>query len=196
MLKGTRIIIPTKLRPQILELLHYAHLGVDKTRDMAKSTVYWPNIHKEIENMIKNCQTCQEMLPTKPANTLIPHPIPSSAWYTLGADVFYLNKKIYLCLIDYFSKFPVIHELPDNSTHSLKEAFKDIISEYGFFRELVSDAGTNFTLDEFQTFCRKLDIKSKITSRYHHSSNGQVENCIKLIKHTFNKCLKIIRTLD
>ena len=96
------------MQPQILELLHYAHLGVYKTRDMAKLTVYWPNIHKEIENMIKNCQTCQEMLPTKPANTLIPHPIPSSAWYTLGADVFYLSKKIYLCLIDYFSKFPVI----------------------------------------------------------------------------------------
>ena len=68
-LKGARIIIPTKLQPQILELLHYAHLGVDKTRDMAKSTVYWPNIHKEIEKMVKNCQTCQEILPTKPANT-------------------------------------------------------------------------------------------------------------------------------
>ena len=54
----------------------------------------------------------------------------------------------------------------------------------------MSDAGTNFTSDEFQTFCRKLDIKSKITSSYHHSSNGQVENCIKLIKRTFNKCLK------
>ena len=115
-----------KLRPQILELLHYAHLGVDKTRDMAKLTVYWPNIHKEIENMVKNCQTCQEMLPTKPANTLIPHPIPSSAWYTLGADVFYLDMKIYLCLIDYYRKFPIIRELPDNSTHSMKEAIKDI----------------------------------------------------------------------
>ena len=157
---------------------------------MAKSTVYWPNIHKEIENMVKNCQTCQEMLPTKPANTLIPHPIPSSAWYTLSADGFYLDRKIYLCLIDYYSKFPVIHELPDNSTHSLKEAIKDIISEYGFFTELVSDAGTNVMSDKFQTFCRKLDIKSKITSSYHHSSNGQVENCIKLIKHTFNKCIK------
>ena len=130
------------------------------------------------------------MLPTKPANTLIPDPIPSSAWYTLGADIFYLDMKIYLYLIDCYSKFPIIHELPDNSTHSLKEAIKDVISEYGFFKELVSDTDTNFTSDDFQTFCRKLDIKSKITSSYHHSSNGQVENCIKLIKRTFNKCFK------
>ena len=106
--------------------------------------------------MVMNCQTCQEMLPTKPSNTLIPHPIPSGAWYTLGADVVYLDKKIYLCLIDYYSKFPVICELPDNSTHSLKEAIKDIISEYGFFRELVSDEGTNFTSDEFKHFAGSL----------------------------------------
>ena len=139
---------------------------------------------------MKSCTACSELLPTRPANPLIPHPIPSSTWYTLGADIFHLDKKIYLCVVDHHSKFPIVKELLDNSMHSLKEAFKDIISEHGIFGELVSDAGTNFTSDEFPKFCKMLDIKSKITSSYQHSSNGQVENCIKLIKWTYKKCLQ------
>ena len=44
-------------------------------------------------------------------------------------------------------------------------------SEHRPFRELVSDAGVNFTSDKFQEFCTMLDIKCKISSSYHHSSN-------------------------
>ena len=87
-LKSSRIVIPITLRSQILDQLHYSHLGIDKTRNMAKSTVYWPNINCDIESMLQSCITCQETLPTKPSNQLIPHEIPTSAWYTLGADVF------------------------------------------------------------------------------------------------------------
>ena len=93
-LKGTCIIVPERLRPQILKQLHYAHLGVHKTCSMAKPTVYWPNIHTEIENMVKSCIACSELLQIRPANPLIPQPIPTSTWCTLGADVFYLDKKI------------------------------------------------------------------------------------------------------
>ena len=181
-LKGTHIIVPEIPRPQILKQLHYAHLGVDKTHNVTKLTVFWSSIHTEIENMVRSCTTYQEMLPRKPTDPLIPHPIPISTWYTLGAHIFYLNKKIYSCIVDYHSKFPLVKELPDNSVHSLKEAFKDIISEHRISRELVIDGGTNFTPDEFQKFCKMLDIKSKITSSYHHCSNVQVENCVKLIK--------------
>ena len=100
----------------------------------------------------------------KLANPLISHAIPISMCYTLGTDVVCLDKKIYLCVVNYHRKFPLVKVLLDNSAHSLKEAFKDIISEHGIFRELVSDAGTNFTSDDFQKFCKMLDIKCKITS--------------------------------
>ena len=58
-----------------------------------------------------------------PSDPLIPHPIPITAWCTLGADIFCLDKKIYSSVLDYHSKFPLIKELPDNSAHSLKESF-------------------------------------------------------------------------
>ena len=171
-LKSSQIVIPITLRSQILDQLHYSHLGIEKTRNMAKSTVYWPNINCDDETMIQSCATGQEMLPTKPSNPLIPHKIPTIAWYTLSADVFYLDKLIYLCVVDYYSKLPVVHELKDNSADALIHAFENIFCEYGRCPEIISDVGSNFVSEHFQRFCSKLDIKHVTTSSYHHNSNG------------------------
>ena len=75
---------------------------------MVKSTVYWPNIHTEIENMVKSCTACQEMLPTKPSDPLIPHPIPISVWYTLGAVIFTLTKRFIYVLWTTTVSFPLL----------------------------------------------------------------------------------------
>ena len=42
--KGSCIIIPTKYRPDLLNLLHDdSHLGIDKCIQHAKGSIYWPN---------------------------------------------------------------------------------------------------------------------------------------------------------
>ena len=41
-LKGTRIVIPTKQWEAILKLIHKGHLGLNKCKLHAKETVYWP----------------------------------------------------------------------------------------------------------------------------------------------------------
>ena len=38
--------------------------------------------------------------------------------------------------------------------------------------------------DKFKTFCRSLNIQQAFSSSYHHHSNGQMEECIKVIKHS------------
>ena len=40
LLKGNRIIIPDKDRPQILKQIHEGHLGIQKCLQRAKATVY------------------------------------------------------------------------------------------------------------------------------------------------------------
>ena len=56
--------------------------------------------------------------------------------------------------------------------------------EYGHPKKIVSDVGTNFTSDQLKDFCRKMNIQQAITSSYPHQINGQVEACIKFVKHT------------
>ena len=78
-----------------------------------KYTVCWPGINQQIEDIVKGCQECQESLP------LIPHEIPQSAQNMLRMQVFYIDIKSYLCVIDYLSKFPVIRGQRDYMVHVL-----------------------------------------------------------------------------
>lgn len=61
---GNRVIVPPKLRQQVLEELHTGHLGVVKMKAMARSYVWWPGLDAQIE---EKCKTC--VLSTHPENT-------------------------------------------------------------------------------------------------------------------------------
>ena len=51
LLKGERIIILLEMRRDILQRLHKAHLGILKTKERARDTVFWPGITKDIEEI-------------------------------------------------------------------------------------------------------------------------------------------------
>ena len=90
-----------------------------------------------------------------------------------------------MCIVDYNSKFPIVKRLEGLSAEDLANAVKIIFAEYGISQKLMSDAGTNFVSDRFQQFCKAINVEQAISLVYHHQSNGQVEACIKFIKHTF-----------
>ena len=52
-LRGNRIILPTKLQSKAIKLAHNDHAG------MTKSKLWWPNMDKNIEQYIRTCHPCQ-----------------------------------------------------------------------------------------------------------------------------------------
>lgn len=52
MFKGDRIIVPHSLRPEILQRIHAAHLGIEKCRARARSAVFWPGINSAIDELV------------------------------------------------------------------------------------------------------------------------------------------------
>ena len=147
-------------------------------------SVYWANINIDIENHIKSCNTCLEFQQTQPKEKIIHHDIPLRPWEVLGVDIFHLNNKNYLCIVDYHSKFPVIKRMEGLSTENLIATTKVIFAEYGIPCRLMSDTSTNFISEKFKSFSSRLNIEQTVFSAYHHQSNGQIEACIKFIKHT------------
>ena len=124
----------------------------------------------------------------QPKEKIIHHDIPLRPWEVLGAELFHLNNKNYLCIIDYHIKFPVIKRMEGLSAESLITTIKVTFVEYGIPHRLMSDASSNFVSEKFRSFCSSLNIEQAVSSFYHHQSNGQVEACIKFIKHTIKKC--------
>ena len=59
-LKGERIVIPQSMEEMILEKIHRAPQGQEKCKLRAKDCVYWINVTKDIEEIVKTCDICQE----------------------------------------------------------------------------------------------------------------------------------------
>ena len=183
-MKDRHVITPEILKTQDLDQLHINHMGIEKTKLLACESIYWVNINVDIENFIKDCTTCLTFQQTHPKDNMIHHDIPVRPWDVIGADMFTLNNKHYLCVVDYHSKFPIITK----TEHSLILTCKIIFAEYRIPKKIMSDSGGNFISDKFKTFSKSLTIEQAFLSSYYHQSNGQVEACMKFVKCTLKKC--------
>ena len=95
--KRRQILIPQSMQKEILQHLHQGHQGVDKTRRLARDTVYWVNINRDIEVICKSCHACQEnqvstqrnlLCRTLPDTTLAVHRVRSvrDQWQAVPPD--------------------------------------------------------------------------------------------------------------
>ena len=52
------MLIPAKLRIEVLKILHQGHLGIVKTKSKARDVAWWLYFDKEIEAIIMECTHC------------------------------------------------------------------------------------------------------------------------------------------
>ena len=58
LLKGDKIIIPYKLRRNMLSELHSSHIGLQGCLRRARESMFWPGMNADIRNTIETCNTC------------------------------------------------------------------------------------------------------------------------------------------
>ena len=59
LLRGDRIVIPSKLRHQAIHLEHEDHAGMDRCKQRLRSNLWWPEMDKQVEENIRCCHPCQ-----------------------------------------------------------------------------------------------------------------------------------------
>ncbi|KAK9722673.1 Integrase zinc binding domain [Popillia japonica] len=101
------VIVPEKLRPKVLGLLHESHQGVNRRRKRARKLFYWPGISREIADMIAKCKTCEKYKPRTTKEPLILHEMTNLPYQKLACDIQVLDfgSKSFLAMIDYYSKW-------------------------------------------------------------------------------------------
>ncbi|XP_031635639.1 uncharacterized protein K02A2.6-like [Contarinia nasturtii] len=188
---GYRTVIPKKLQQNVLNELHLSHFGVVKTKALARSYVYWPNLDKDIENLIKRCESCQLARPSPEKSELIPWKPTDSAWKRIHIDYagpvhgFYL-----LIVVDSYSKWIEVFKTKQMTTSFTISKLRETFSRYGLIDTLVSDNGTQFTSYEFKEFVKENGIKFILIAPGNPSSNGQAENTVKTVKKSLIASLR------
>ena len=164
--KGRRLIMPETEREGTLKILHEGHYSTSKMLLRAKDSVYWPGITKDIETTAERYHACTTNPRSQQKETLKLLPAPEVAWDSLATDIFHVNNKNFILIVDYYSRFPVVHQIHSMTSRVLVRLFTEIFSEFGFPKSIVSDGGTQFTSQEFKEFTKYWQIDHYVSSNY------------------------------
>lgn len=186
--KDSSIILPSKMRNYVLTLLHEGHQGINSCIRSAKGIVYWHNINKDIEKYVSQCHTCLTFRRNNSKEPLIPHDYKLLAWNKVGIDLFEINKKIYLIVIDYFSKYPELALLNSTTASQIIMHLKSIWARHGIPCFACTDGGPPFNSKEFKDFLNEWHVEHIMSSPYLSRSNGMVERSIGTMKGILKKC--------
>jgi hypothetical protein len=187
--KGERMVIPLKLQPKFLSDLHKPHMGEEKTKLLARETVFWPGINTDIVTTVKQCLPCQESRPSQQTQTLNSHDVPARAWQKVGADLFSFGGGQFLLIADYYSNYPFIRLMKSTTSSAVITCMKTIFSEHGTPQVVFTDQGPQFHCREFQQFSMDYGFRIEHSSPRYPQANGFIEAMVKVIKDLFTRAV-------
>ena len=155
-----------------------------------RQSVYWPNIHKDIEKMVKSCAACQENQTEHSQQPLVAHDVPSTPWTKVASDMFEIKGDNYLIITDYQSKFHVVQKTISTTSNTIAHITAEWFSVLEPPLEIVTDNGPQYVGKPYEDMCCKWNVKHTTTSPRYSESNGLVERQVTTVKGILKKCKK------
>ena len=93
----------------------------------------------------------------------------------------------YLLIVDYTSRFPIVHKLVSTMAQQVASQMKLIFSEYGWPETIVSDNGPCYSAEAFTKLMTDYKVNHITSSPYYPQSNGLAEKCVQMVKNLFYK---------
>ena len=156
----------------------------------ALQTVYWPRINKDILKCYQSCKTYIKYSKSQRKESLQFHPTPELPWHTIATDLFETKNYKYLLIVDYCSRFPILHKLNSTTSRVLIQEMKAIFTELGVPSVIVSDRGPQYTATEFQDFTKHWQIEHRLSSPRNPQSNGIAEHFVQTMKASLIKTIE------
>ena len=151
--------------------------------------ITWPTLHGHVKSFCHSCPTCQRTEhASRPPQRLIRD--------ILGVEVMDLlicdycgplrppGPHQFQCVFSAvdFTKFVFSFPVKSCSAETTIKCLKEIFFERRLCRKLFYDGGTHYTTGSVTKFLSDLNIIQIQAPRYVHSSVGQVERCVGIIK--------------
>ncbi len=144
-------MIPESMRGDMLLRIHQGHQGLTKCRERYKGAVWWPGIASDVKRLVSSCKHCNIHRPSQNKEPLITTPLPDLPWQKLAADLCELRGRHYLIVIDYFSRWLEILELPKTTSETVIQKLKGIFTRFGIPEQLMTDNDLNSQLNSLDT---------------------------------------------
>ena len=187
--KNQRLIIPHSERLETLKVLHLGHYAIDKMKLRVLETVYWPRTNKDVLKQFQSCKTCIKYSKSQRSEPLQSHPTREVPWHTVATDLFETKNSKYLLIVDYYSRFPVLHKLGSTMSKVLVQEMKAVFAKLGVPNIIISDGGPQYTSAEFKDFMKHWQL-NRVSSPRNPQSNGMAEHCVETMKASLIKTIE------
>ena len=133
LLRGNRVVTPSKLRAQAVKLAHEDHQGLVKTKRLIREKVWFYRIDSYVEWCIKKCLPCQSVTRPKPPAPLKLIQVPKHPWDTVYVNFLspFPSGELLLVTIDGRTHFPEVEIGKSTSASSTIPLLNRIFSSHG-----------------------------------------------------------------
>ena len=153
LLWGSQVVVPPQGRTKIIKELHEGHPGSTRMKALARSFVWWPQLDRDLENVIQSCEICQTYRHLPPMAPLQPWEWPQRPWARVHIDYAGpLFGQQFLILVNTHSKWIEIKSVTNPTSVATIEHLCSIFATHGLPEMLVSDNGSVFISSEFEDF--------------------------------------------
>ena len=86
-MRGNKVVMPEKLWKQTIQLAHEGHQEMVRTKSQSREKVWWPNLDKQVEKLIRACHPCQLVGPRPKPEPIRSTPLPQGPWSEIAVDL-------------------------------------------------------------------------------------------------------------
>ena len=104
--------------------------------------------------MVQDCNACMMYKPKQQTESLQPHAVPNRPWEKIAADLFTLNNKENMVIVDYYSQFVEVRTMTTTTSKTVITHMKEVFSRQGTPCELVTDNGPQFSSRDSRTLLK------------------------------------------
>lgn len=176
-LRGTRLVIPMKLRKQVLDLAHEGHQGIVKTKQRLRTKVWWPGIDRQAEQRCRTCHGCQLVGKPLPPEPLKRTELPTQPWQDLAVDLLgpLPTGEYLLVVVDYFSRFFEVAVTKSVTSGKMISCLEAMFATHGLPLSIKTDNGPQFVSEEFEVYLKDNNIEHRTSTPLWPQANGEVE---------------------
>lgn len=186
--KKQRIVVPTRLQTRLVWIVHSdkrnGHPGEENTLKLVQELYYWPNMSKDIKEVVKRCATCLRTRKRQQHGKVQLEQMTRgyTPWEIIHVDLigpFTRSTKgnaYIMVTIDSFSKFVLLYAIERKSSEEVLRVFtENIIPCFGYPRACISDRGKEFLNVDLTEYFESVNVQHNYTAAYHPQANGKVE---------------------